>query len=239
MTPDDLQRWASALRWTGLIVTAVGVMITVGSHYIADRLSVTQRSEKLKAEERLRSSDIELQATKAKTEELEKTANVIHSMELRVALAIPTEPRSLTSVETDVGLQNVVAFFTADKTRIRLVTDFKVADQQVTDRLRKLTFVYQPETPTEIYGRPIDYLTKIDTFACRLDEILKQEKAEFAGSGTLDITLLVNGVEVVTLRDQLADPALLMNQQAILPVADAFRRVPETYTSRLRERRQN
>lgn len=70
MTADELQRWASILRWVGLSVTAVGVLITFGSHYIADKLLVVQRTEKTQAQERLKASEAELQATKAKTAEL-------------------------------------------------------------------------------------------------------------------------------------------------------------------------
>ena len=219
-------------------MTAIGLAITFGSHYIADRLFVVQRSEKNKAENRHKSTEAELRETKGKTEELERSANIIHSLELRIDLNIPTQPRALTEGGADVGVQNVVALFTKDKTRHRFVTDFKVTDQQLNGRLRRLSFVYQPESPTEIYGRPIEYLSQVDTFACRFGDILKQEHAEFAGPGLLDITLLVNGVQVISLRDQQGDPQVLMEQQAILPVADAFRNVPEIYKSRLRERRQ-
>lgn len=70
MSADDLQRWASVVRWVGLSVTAIGVLITFGSHYIADKLLVLQRAEKAVAQERLKVSAAELQATKQKTAEL-------------------------------------------------------------------------------------------------------------------------------------------------------------------------
>jgi hypothetical protein len=169
--------------------------------------------------------------------ELEKSANVIRSLELHLDLNIPTPAKPLTEAGTDVGLQSSVALFAKDKTRYRFVTDFKLVDQQVSERLRKLSFVYQPESPNDIYGRPIDYLRQIDVFACRFGDILKQEQAEFAGPGKLDIRLLLNGVEVVDLRDQEANPQVLLEQQAILPVAAVFQSVPEVYQKRLRERR--
>lgn len=70
MTPDELQRWASILRWGGLSVTVIGLLITFGSHLIADRLLVLQRAEKTAAQERLQVSERELGETKAKTAEL-------------------------------------------------------------------------------------------------------------------------------------------------------------------------
>ena len=72
MNADQLQRWASILRWVGLSVTAIGLLITFGSHYIADKLHVVQRADKASAQERLKQSEAELQTTKARTAELEK-----------------------------------------------------------------------------------------------------------------------------------------------------------------------
>lgn len=71
MTADELQRWASILRWVGLSVTVLGIFIIFGSHYIADKLIVVQRVDKNTAHKRLKQSEAELQATKAKTAELE------------------------------------------------------------------------------------------------------------------------------------------------------------------------
>ncbi len=67
MNSDDLQRWASILRWVGLSITGVGVAITFFSHFVADKLLVVQKGDKAKAQERLRITEQELAETKAKT----------------------------------------------------------------------------------------------------------------------------------------------------------------------------
>ena len=72
MTADELQRWASILRWVGLSFTAIGVLITFGSHLVADKMLVVQRADKAAAQERIKTSEAELQVTKAKTAELEQ-----------------------------------------------------------------------------------------------------------------------------------------------------------------------
>jgi hypothetical protein len=72
MGADELQRLASILRWVGLIVTALGVVLTFGSHYIADKLHVVQSAEKVQAQERLKVTEAELEQTKLKTAELAK-----------------------------------------------------------------------------------------------------------------------------------------------------------------------
>jgi hypothetical protein len=72
MTADELQRLASILRWVGLVVTALGVVLTFGSHFIADKLFVAQRADKIQAQERLKVTEVELEQTKIKTAELAK-----------------------------------------------------------------------------------------------------------------------------------------------------------------------
>jgi len=72
MGADELQRLASIFRWIGLIVTALGVVLTFGSYYIADKLHVVQRAETVQAQERLKTTEAELEQTKLKTAELAK-----------------------------------------------------------------------------------------------------------------------------------------------------------------------
>ena len=72
MGADELQRLDSILRWVGLFVTALGVALTFGSHFIADRLFVAQRADKIQAQERLKITEAELEQTKLKTAELAK-----------------------------------------------------------------------------------------------------------------------------------------------------------------------
>lgn len=72
MGADDFQRLASVLRWVGLSVTAIGLLITFGSHYIADKLFVAQRADKILAQERLKVTETELEQTKVKTADLER-----------------------------------------------------------------------------------------------------------------------------------------------------------------------
>ncbi|MFN0080867.1 MAG: hypothetical protein ACKVY0_30735 [Prosthecobacter sp.] len=85
MTSDDLQRYASLLRWVGLGVTVFGILLTGASHYVADKLLVVNKSEKIKSQERLKASEIELSETKAKASEIEARLKKI------------TTPRVLTS----------------------------------------------------------------------------------------------------------------------------------------------
>ncbi len=53
MTRDELQRCAGTIRWVGLAVTFVGVLITGAGYYVADLLASAQKQEKGEAHARL------------------------------------------------------------------------------------------------------------------------------------------------------------------------------------------
>lgn len=72
MGADELQRLASILRWVGFIVTAIGLAITFGSYFVADRLYDVETVNKTEAKTRLKATEAELQQTRVKTVELEK-----------------------------------------------------------------------------------------------------------------------------------------------------------------------
>ncbi|WP_265595211.1 hypothetical protein [Verrucomicrobium sp. BvORR106] len=87
MTADELQRWASILRWVGLSVTTIGIIITFGSHYVADKLLVVQRADKAKAQERQKFAEDQISAAHTQAEEANK---------LVAALEARGQPRTVT-----------------------------------------------------------------------------------------------------------------------------------------------
>jgi len=93
MTVEDLQRWASILRWTGLAITVVGILITFVSHRIADKLIRVQRLDKQKAQEQTRKSEAELQ-------------RVSHLADRTTATVSQLDPRKqpFTSIAADLEL---------------------------------------------------------------------------------------------------------------------------------------
>ena len=74
MTADELQNWARLLRWVGLAVTAIGLVLTFASHVVADRLLVVQRNDKIEAQERLKQTEAELRDAKTKAAKALETA---------------------------------------------------------------------------------------------------------------------------------------------------------------------
>ncbi len=97
---------------------------------------------------------------------LEKRVNIINSLEIRVNLDEITQKGKQGEKNTSVGIQSVVALFTKDKIRHRFVTDFQFSFQQLSENIRRATFIYIPEEPTKILGRSIDYLKQIEIFSC-------------------------------------------------------------------------
>lgn len=73
MITDELQNLASNFRFAGIVITFIGFIVTCLSHVAAERLLTAQRADKAVAQERLKASDDELQSTKAKADQLERT----------------------------------------------------------------------------------------------------------------------------------------------------------------------
>ena len=140
-----------------------------------------------------------------------------------------TPPTSPTPVQTDAGLQSVVALFTKDKTRIRFVTDFMIQDQQITPTVRRLSFVYAPENPNEIEGKDLEFLNSIDVFAVNYSDIFRLEKfAQDSEAVTLRLAVLINGLEIGTM-NQGSAPGVLAAGQANASVGELFRQIPAAY----------
>ncbi len=91
---------------------------------------------------------------------------IIQSIILRVYIETDTQPRKVTGpsdADTSAGLQSAVALFTKNRDRIRFVTDYQFKDRQISETRRRLSFTYTPETPEQIVGKEISFLTSISS----------------------------------------------------------------------------
>lgn len=155
---------------------------------------------------------------------------LIRSIELRVAVETNTTPAAPTSETFDLGLGSVIALFTKDKQRFRFASDTRVFDQQVSERRRRLRFVYTPEDPTELLGRPIALLETFDVLAVNLVEILQTEKFDTGLGGTVfECGIVVNGLPIAQIRADVRPNGLLNKQQTNLNVAETFSKIPAAY----------
>lgn len=122
---------------------------------------------------------------------------IIHSMELHVRLEIETAKAAVSDEARDFGLTSVVAIFARDGKRVRFESDATIRDQQISANVRRLSFVYRPENPSDVLGKPVESLAGMEAFAVDYSEILtlKQVRVEEAASRLL-CKVLVNGVAV-------------------------------------------
>ena len=122
-----------------------------------------------------------------------------------------------------------MGLFTKDKTRIRFATDFMLRDQQVSETARRLMFTYTPETPEQILGKPVDFLSSIDVLAVNYTEIFNLKQFDTSkGRTRFQCAVLVNGIPVSTINTDV--PAgVLSKGQANMNVADAFSKIPAAY----------
>jgi hypothetical protein len=155
---------------------------------------------------------------------------VINSMALNVSVETETAPSKLTEVQMDVGLSSTLALFTRDKTRIRFVTDFMIRDQQVTETRRRLSFSYSPETPADVLGKPVDFLSAIDVLAVNYAEIFATEHFDTSQTETrLQCAVMVNGIAVGTINLGVKPTGTLSKGQANVSVAETFSKIPSVY----------
>lgn len=157
---------------------------------------------------------------------------VISSIVLYISMEADTSPSKPTEIQTDAGLESALALFTRDKTRIRFVTDFMVRDQQVTETCRRLTFVYTPETPGQILGKPIDFLASVEELAVNYADIFATERFDTTRANTrFHCSVFVNGVTVATISGEVKPAGALASGQANWNVSNAFSRIPTNYSS--------
>lgn len=155
---------------------------------------------------------------------------LIHTMTLKVSVETETETSPPTEDETDAGLQSAVALF-SEKTRIRFVSDWLIHRRQVTPTRKTISFIYTPETPTEIIGRDIDFLGKIDMLVVNYKDIFELEKFDTRhGYTSFEATVTVNGVAVAQITASSAN-GYLNNGPAQLNVARTFQMAPNVYAA--------
>jgi hypothetical protein len=128
---------------------------------------------------------------------IQRDKRIIQSLLFRIAVDVQT-PETIVSNEIfDWGLGSVVALFTKEKTRIRFVTDFKVYDQQILPTVRRLRFVYTPETPQQIQGQPIEFLESINVLSVNYQEIFQTQNFALNNEPiTLHLSVDLNGVNI-------------------------------------------
>lgn len=160
---------------------------------------------------------------------------LIKSIELRISIRTTTSPKTPGPEEYDFGLGSVVALFTSSKERFRFASDMKVYDQQISDNYRRIRFVYQPEDPPQILGRPISLLGSFEVLALNFTEILKTLNVDTSlGETALECGVIVNGLPLA--RVVVALPQGVWNkEQANIDVREAFGKIPEAYSAALKK----
>lgn len=165
-----------------------------------------------------------------RTQSLEKRISFISTLELRVVIEESTIPTSTTTKETSMGIQSVVALFDQNKKRFRLMTDFQFAEQQLTQTLRKIFFIYKPEDPSQLLGKPIDLLNNMQVFAVNysnMPEVFDITKS--TKNHNVSIWIYLNGVELPILQNYKLRQGELYQGQINITIASKFSNISERY----------
>lgn len=157
---------------------------------------------------------------------------LINSIVLQVSIETQTIASTVTDVKVSAGLGSALALFTANKTRFRFVTDFMIRDQQLTPVQRRLTFVYTPETPTELLGKPIELLASINLLAVDYAKIFATKHFDTTiGDTIFNCSVIINGVSVATISAGVKPAGSLGTGQANLNVVEVFSKIPGAYAA--------
>ncbi len=129
---------------------------------------------------------------------------------------------------------SAVGLFTKDKKRYRFVTDYQFSVQQVQPTINRIMLKYEPETPTEILGNPLEVLQDIEIFACDYSGFFKTVGFATGDQGNVvTIEVLLNGVRVAHLEKNEA-PGVLAAGQCNLDVSTVFANITGLYAEQVK-----
>jgi hypothetical protein len=157
---------------------------------------------------------------------------LVQSMMIRVSLESETPDAEPNDRGESVGISSAIALFDNQKSRIRFSTDYRWRDQQISRNRRALTFTYFPETPSEILGKPVEYLAAMDALVVNYSEFIRLSKLTQPNTPMqIHVEVVVNGVVVVNLRSNENPVGTLAKGQATLDVSKEFKAAVHLYAA--------
>lgn len=215
----------------GIILIAIGTLFT----YLGQDINNRIHQSKLVKQNRELSNKIDkyqkdLSEKDNKIQELQKRVNVINSLDIIIFLDEITPNKPITKKETSAGIQSAIALFSKDETRFRFVTDFQFSFQQISANIRRATFIYKPEEPTQILGRSIEFLEQMEKFVFNYVNFI--DPIGFDRNNQIhkvNIKLLLNGIEVVSLENIPIEQGQLYSGQLVIDVNESFKDTSEIY----------
>jgi hypothetical protein len=170
--------------------------------------------------------------------ELSLRSSAIQTIQLRVSIDAITPNHMPGDKETSIGIMSSLALFSKDMTRYRFVTDYSFSNQQISDNTSRLTLIYEPEDPLQLYGRQISFLENMDTLAFDYSSFFKSINFEPGSMGnTIDVDVLLNGTYVFTLHNS-ATPGVLASGPCKVDISGAFSNISKSYSAKLKANRQ-
>jgi hypothetical protein len=168
---------------------------------------------------------------------INQEAGIIRSLELHIELDLPTAPSQINEKASSMGLASAIALFDGQKNRYRFITDYQFVDWQMRADLHRFGFVYKPETPTEIVGQRIDFLSHIEMLVVNFADFISTTLPSLLtdGSARIELKVLLNGIEVNAYN---ATPPMetITQGQANMNVSEGFKTINSSYRAQLLKR---
>ncbi len=157
---------------------------------------------------------------------------IIHSVVLHLWFD-QTRESPVAEPQTDVGWQIAVGFLTPDQHLVRFVSNWQITDHQFELLTRRLSFVLEPETPTDILGKDIAEFAKFDMLAVNLAEIFRAEHfAQDTAPVRTGIAIFINGIEVVHEEGPFDSSGALVIGKSTYHLASTFAKIPQVFAAK-------
>lgn len=145
-----------------------------------------------------RNKDYQIELLKSKTKQLVDKANTISTIEARVEIFVPLVAKP-DDAEINEGIDCILAFFDRKKQRIRFITDDTWIEQQINPTTQRMYFIYKPETPEQIIGKPIEYINDLEVTVVSFSGLWEMTKKPIdEKKSIITFTVLVNNKVIIS-----------------------------------------
>lgn len=169
-------------------------------------------------------------SSESQISELELKTNAIQSIQIRFDLETTNAKNK--GNNSYIGLTNQISLLTKSNIAYHFVNTIDITSTQISENVTRLNFIYEPQDPTELYGRTIGFLKDINVFVCDYSSFLLPTESKLI-SNSFDITIFINGIDVIAIHNNVTS-GVLERGQAMMDLSNEFTNIEYIYSEKLK-----
>lgn len=127
---------------------------------------------------------------------INKQLFALRSFELHISVSVATPTEQVKEKVVNIGPMNVVALFSEDNTRYRFKSETEWEEEQITPAVKRLNFIYKPESLEQLAAKSIDFLQNISTLTVNYSKFCDVIKIDEAAKWkSMKAEIFINGVK--------------------------------------------